>query len=552
MHGSRRRPWRRRPRPTSPAPSAARCRPTRRGRPLNLDFETGTLEDWTRRGRRLRRPAGRGRHGRSPAAGHEEPARGPVLGRHATSAAGDDAAGHADLGPVQGHAALSPASSSAAGRTRRPRVELVRKDTGEVDLPRLGRRRRGPEAGRRRPDAAPRQGDLHPAGRRRTRGGWGHVNFDDFRLHDAKPTFPTAADGGRPTSIAHAGLSPEEAAAAMTVPDGLHGHALRRRARRRPADRVRHRRPRPALGRRGVFLSRSACPTTRRSDRILIFEDTDGDGQFDTRKVFADKLNLVSGLEVGFGGVWVGAAPNFLFIPDTDGDDRPDGPPQVLLDGWGYQDTHETLEHVHLGPRRLALRLPRRLHALARRQARHARRRPRPDQRRHLALSPDAARLRGLRRRHEQPLGRRLRRARPGVPHRLRHPAPLSRHPGRPLRAAGRAALQPVHLRRHQDDRRPSPLRRRQPARRQRPLRRGRRRPRPRRRDDLPGRRLARGVPRLDLHEQHPRRPAQPRHPRARRARASSATTPPTSSWPTTRWSQIVNLKYGPDGQTST
>ena len=53
----------------------------------------------------------------------------------------------------------------------------------------------------------------------------------------------------------------------------------------------------------------SRAPEGKGRDRILIFEDTDGDGQFDKRKVFAEKLNLVSGLEVGFGGVWVGAAP---------------------------------------------------------------------------------------------------------------------------------------------------------------------------------------------------------------------------------------------------
>ncbi len=66
--------------------------------------------------------------------------------------------------------------------------------------------------------------------------------------------------------------------------------------------------------------------------------------------MFADHLNLVSGLEVGFGGVWVGAAPHLLFIPDSDGDDRPDGPPQVLLDGWGLHDTHETLNSFIWGP----------------------------------------------------------------------------------------------------------------------------------------------------------------------------------------------------------
>ena len=91
-------------------------------------------------------------------------------------------------------------------------------------------------------------------------------------------------------------------------------------------------------------------PQAQARDRILIFEDTNGDGRFDSRKVFADHLNLVSGLEVGFGGVWVGAAPEFYFIPDKDGDDRPDGPPQVLLDGWGQHDTHETLNSFIWGP----------------------------------------------------------------------------------------------------------------------------------------------------------------------------------------------------------
>jgi putative membrane-bound dehydrogenase-like protein len=85
-------------------------------------------------------------------------------------------------------------------------------------------------------------------------------------------------------------------------------------------------------------------------DRILIFGDEDGDGKFETRKVFAEKLNLVSGIELGFGGVYVGAAPYLMHIPDKDGDDQPDGPPEILLDGWGWQDTHETLNSFIWGP----------------------------------------------------------------------------------------------------------------------------------------------------------------------------------------------------------
>jgi putative membrane-bound dehydrogenase-like protein len=85
-------------------------------------------------------------------------------------------------------------------------------------------------------------------------------------------------------------------------------------------------------------------------DRIVIFADQDGDGMFETRTVFREGLNLVSGIELGFGGVFVGAAPHLLFIPDRDGDDVPDGEPEILLDGWGHQDTHETLNSFTWGP----------------------------------------------------------------------------------------------------------------------------------------------------------------------------------------------------------
>lgn len=91
-------------------------------------------------------------------------------------------------------------------------------------------------------------------------------------------------------------------------------------------------------------------PAGQGLDKIVIFEDRDGDGRFETRKVFAERLNLVSGFELGFGGVWVGAAPELLFIADRNHDDVPDGPPQVLLDGFGFQDTHECLNSFLWGP----------------------------------------------------------------------------------------------------------------------------------------------------------------------------------------------------------
>ena len=90
--------------------------------------------------------------------------------------------------------------------------------------------------------------------------------------------------------------------------------------------------------------------TDEEVSRIQILEDTNGDGVFDKKKTFTDKLTFTSGLAVGFGGVFVGSPPNLTFIPDADGDDKPDGPPEILLDGWGIDDRHETLNSFIWGP----------------------------------------------------------------------------------------------------------------------------------------------------------------------------------------------------------
>lgn len=92
------------------------------------------------------------------------------------------------------------------------------------------------------------------------------------------------------------------------------------------------------------------APEGKGRDRVIILEDADANGTFEKKTTFIEGLNLASGIEVGFGGVWIGAAPQLLFIPDADGDDVPDSEPQVLLDGWGYQDTHETLNSFTWGP----------------------------------------------------------------------------------------------------------------------------------------------------------------------------------------------------------
>ena len=74
-------------------------------------------------------------------------------------------------------------------------------------------------------------------------------------------------------------------------------------------------------------------------DRIKICEDTDGDGKADKFTVFADKFNIPTSITFANGGVIIAQAPDFIFLKDTDGDDKADVR-EKLMTGWGTFDTH--------------------------------------------------------------------------------------------------------------------------------------------------------------------------------------------------------------------
>jgi putative membrane-bound dehydrogenase-like protein len=88
----------------------------------------------------------------------------------------------------------------------------------------------------------------------------------------------------------------------------------------------------------------------RGADKITIFEDTHGDGRFRKVKDFVTGLNLASGMALGRGGVYVAQPPYLLFYPDRNGDDIPDGDPEVLLSGFGMQDAHAFPNSLQWGP----------------------------------------------------------------------------------------------------------------------------------------------------------------------------------------------------------
>jgi putative heme-binding domain-containing protein len=88
----------------------------------------------------------------------------------------------------------------------------------------------------------------------------------------------------------------------------------------------------------------------RGKDKITIHEDTDGDGIFDHHKTFLDGLNMARSVITGRGGAWVLMPPYLLFYPDKNGDDIPDGDPEVHLIGFGLEDTHSGANSLRWGP----------------------------------------------------------------------------------------------------------------------------------------------------------------------------------------------------------
>ncbi|SFI53515.1 PVC-type heme-binding CxxCH protein [Planctomicrobium piriforme] len=85
-------------------------------------------------------------------------------------------------------------------------------------------------------------------------------------------------------------------------------------------------------------------------DKVSVFEDTDGDGQYDQHRDVITGLNIATAVVTGRGGIWILNPPYLLFYPDANGDDVPDGDPQVKLSGFGLQDTHAVANSLAWGP----------------------------------------------------------------------------------------------------------------------------------------------------------------------------------------------------------
>ncbi len=89
-------------------------------------------------------------------------------------------------------------------------------------------------------------------------------------------------------------------------------------------------------------------PGQKANDKVLILEDTDGDGKADKTTVFADGLLIPTGVEPGDGGAYVANSTELLHLADTDGDGKADRR-RVVLSGFGTEDTHHILHTLRWG-----------------------------------------------------------------------------------------------------------------------------------------------------------------------------------------------------------
>jgi hypothetical protein len=330
------------------------------GKPLNLSFEQGSLKDWTVDGDAfkkqpvqgdtvVKRLAGSGRNDRSDHEGDY------WLGGFELGA-GDNLTGTLTSAPFK---VSNPWATFLVGGGNKPttRVELVSAADQKVLFK---------TSGNNKETMTPVVVDLQlQLGKEifirvvdEQKGAWGHINFDDFKFHDRRPAFALAAPapGEPPANVPpadqtkNAGLSPEQAAREMTLPPGFKATLFAGEPDvKQPIAFCQDDRARLWVVENYTYPIRQ--PEGKGTDRILVFEDTNGDGKYDKRTVFIEGLNLASSIEYGFGGVWVGCAPYLYFIPVKEGDEpKPAGKPQVMLEGWAWQDTHEMLNTFTWGP----------------------------------------------------------------------------------------------------------------------------------------------------------------------------------------------------------
>ena len=147
-------------------------------------------------------------------------------------------------------------------------------------------------------------------------------------------------------------LKPAEALKSIAVPKGFRVQlAAAEPMVQQPIDMAWDTRGRLWVAECYTYAERETNFEKKLKDRIIILEDTNHDGVFDERKIFWDGASQLTSIELGFGGVWAACAPNILFLADRNGDDQPDGEPEVILDGFDTDKVrHNIVNGLRWGP----------------------------------------------------------------------------------------------------------------------------------------------------------------------------------------------------------
>ena len=148
-------------------------------------------------------------------------------------------------------------------------------------------------------------------------------------------------------------ISPQEALAAIKLPPGFRATLFAAEPDvQNPIAMSWDARGRLWVAENYTYAERTQRFDLRLRDRIVIFDDADGDGRAESRKVFTDNVQMLTSVAVGHGGVWAMCPPQLLFIPDKDRDDVPDGPAQVMLDGFTVapENYHNFANGLKWGP----------------------------------------------------------------------------------------------------------------------------------------------------------------------------------------------------------
>jgi hypothetical protein len=389
------------------------------GKPLNLDFEDGTLKDWTATGDAFKGQPYKGEidQKRKYGAGRWSNHQGDfwIGGYEILEDAGTGTLTSVPFKVTHPFAAFLFNGGSHAGT----RIELVRADTNEIFFKRSGNNNETME--RIVVDlAAQKDREIFIRLVDEVKGGWGHVNFDDFRFYETKPEFSPAINPFTKTAVAqsslpqdqfkYAGVPPEKATKIMTLPPGFHatlfagepdvvnpiafciddrgrlwvveGLTYPRRAGAPPKDdhkdaverHPRRQRPHPRF--RGHERHRPFRQAHRFHGRT--------ESRQRHRKRFRRHLRRRRAVShVHPGGRRRRAEAS--------------RPAADFARRLRLRRHARDAQHFHVGTRRLALRLPRRLHAEQRRQARRARQRAHAHQRRRVAFSSGEKTLRAFR-----------------------------------------------------------------------------------------------------------------------------------------------------------